>query len=105
MTTTGQRTPRRTATLGGHRMRITARSMPTVLIVEGFRFFFFVSNEGLEPPHIHVERGDGLAKFWLQPVELAVVLRLKQHEVRRARLLVETHQTLFLEKWNEYFGT
>src|SRR5262249_55675133 len=40
--------------------------MPTVLIIQGFRFFFF-SNEGSEPPHIHVEKGDGYAKFWLNP--------------------------------------
>jgi Domain of unknown function (DUF4160) len=78
--------------------------MPTVLFVEGFRFFFF-SNEGLEPPHIHVEYGGGLAKFWLRPVELALVHRLKQQEVRRATLLVEQHEALFLEKWNEHFGT
>jgi hypothetical protein len=34
--------------------------MPTVLVVDGFRFFFF-SNEGFEPPHIHVEKGDSHA--------------------------------------------
>ena len=39
--------------------------MPTVLVIEGFRFFFF-SNEGFEPPHIHVEKGDGHAKWWLE---------------------------------------
>lgn len=43
--------------------------MPTVLIIEGFRFFFF-SNEGVEPPHIHVEKADAYAKFWLQPAQL-----------------------------------
>ena len=43
--------------------------MPTILVVEGFRFYFF-SNEGTEPAHVHVEKGDGTAKFWLQPVEL-----------------------------------
>jgi hypothetical protein len=37
--------------------------VPTVLRAEGFRFFFFFSNEGTELPHIHVERGDGHAKF------------------------------------------
>jgi len=36
--------------------------MPTVLRVSGFRFFFY-SLEGSEPPHIHVERGDSVAKF------------------------------------------
>jgi hypothetical protein len=38
--------------------------MPTLLRVEGFRFFFF-SNEGQEPPHVHVSKGDGVAKLWL----------------------------------------
>lgn len=31
--------------------------MPTVLRVDGYRFFFY-SNEGNEPPHIHVESGE-----------------------------------------------
>lgn len=38
--------------------------MPTLLRVESFRFFFF-SNEGQEPPHVHVSKGDGVAKVWL----------------------------------------
>ena len=37
---------------------------------DGFRFFFF-SNEGNEPAHIHVEKQEGYAKFWLAPVRLA----------------------------------
>lgn len=41
--------------------------MPTVLKIGGYRFFFY-SNEGNEPPHIHVEKSDSLAKFWLDPV-------------------------------------
>ncbi len=42
--------------------------MPTILVEEGFRFFFY-SNEGSprEPVHIHVEKGDAEAKFWLRP--------------------------------------
>ncbi len=35
--------------------------MPTVLRIDGFRFFFY-SDEGSEPPHIHAEKGDGVAK-------------------------------------------
>src|ERR1043165_864320 len=42
-----------------------AASMPTVLRVSGFRFFFY-SLEGSEPAHIHVEHGDNTAKFWLE---------------------------------------
>ena len=44
--------------------------MPTVEKFKGYRFFFF-SNEGHEPPHIHVESAEKYGKFWLEPVILA----------------------------------
>ena len=44
--------------------------MPTVLRIGPFRFFFY-SGDRDEPPHIHVERDDCEAKFWLDPVALA----------------------------------
>jgi hypothetical protein len=78
-------------------------AMPTVLVVEGFRFFFF-SNEGFEPPHIHVEKGDGHAKWWLRsPPELAYSEGLTPSQLRRVRELVTEHGTTFLESWHEYF--
>lgn len=77
--------------------------MPTILRTEGFRFFFF-SNEGAEPPHVHVECGDGHAKFWLGAVNLAYSTGLKAQEIRRARELVAQHADQFVERWNEYFG-
>jgi hypothetical protein len=42
----------------------------TVMRVSGFRFFFY-SREKSEPAHIHVEQGDRVAKFSLNPVNLA----------------------------------
>ena len=42
--------------------------MPTILREAGFRFYFY-SRENDEPPHIHVEHGDKLAKYWLDPVD------------------------------------
>jgi hypothetical protein len=77
--------------------------MPTVLRIHGFRFFFF-SGEGNEPPHIHVEYGDSVAKFWLNPVDLAMSAGFRSHELTRVRALVIEHRLMFLEKWNEYFG-
>jgi hypothetical protein len=56
--------------------RDTVPDVPTLLQVEGYRFFFF-SNEGTEPPHVHVERGDAYAKFWIEPVDLAEAVGLK----------------------------
>jgi len=48
--------------------------MPTVLRIGAARFFFY-SNEGAEPAHIHVEQAGALAKFWLDPVALAASSR------------------------------
>jgi hypothetical protein len=78
--------------------------MPTVLRIDGHRFFFF-SNEGDEPPHIHVESGDNHAKFWLRPVALASSLGYTARELRQLRELVEAHRDLFEAKWHEYFGS
>ncbi len=77
--------------------------MPTVLNLKGCRFFFF-SGEGSEPPHIHVEHGDKMAKYWLHPVELAESEGFRSHELTRIRALVIEHRPLFLENWHEHFG-
>lgn len=76
--------------------------MPTVLRINNFRFFFF-SLEGSEPPHIHVEQGDSVAKFWLKPVELASSYGFKSHELSKIRAMVVEHRALFWENWHEFF--
>jgi hypothetical protein len=77
--------------------------VPTLLIVDGFRFHFF-SREGGEPPHVHVRKGDAVAKFWLQPVRLDFSEGFNPSELRRIRELTFEHQAEFLERWNEYFA-
>lgn len=44
--------------------------MPTLLLIDGFRFFFY-SMENNEPIHVHVSKGDAVGKIWLEP-EIAV---------------------------------
>ena len=78
--------------------------MPTVLRVGAHRFFFF-SNEGYEPSHIHVETAENYAKFWLKPVVLARSVGYNARELRELRRLVETNRELFLRRWNEHFGS
>lgn len=75
--------------------------MPTVLREGRYRFYFF-SNEGQEPPHIHVKAGGDQAKFWLAPVELAVNHGFNVRELNRIRALVIEHEALFLEAWHEH---
>ncbi len=77
--------------------------MPTVARIGGYRFFFF-SNEGHEPPHVHVESGDQYAKFWLEPVSLANSIGYNASELTRLRKLVAEQREQFKEQWDEYFN-
>jgi hypothetical protein len=77
--------------------------MPTLRRIGSARFFFF-SNEGREPPHVHVEQAGATAKFWLDPVALASSKRFGGRELRKLEKLVRSHRFEFLEKWREYFS-
>jgi len=76
--------------------------MPTVKIIGAYRFFFY-SNEGEEPPHIHVKREICSAKFWLRPVSLVSSSGFKGAELRNLEKMVTQNHTLFLEAWDAYF--
>ena len=77
--------------------------MPTIVIIGGFRFFF-VALDRREPAHVHVEKDETYAKYWLKPVRLARSKGLRQHELTKLRKLVEKHEKLFLRRWNEFFS-
>lgn len=80
--------------------------MPTVLKVDGYRFFFF-SNEGnpREPVHIHVQKGGARAKIWLLPsVRMAYNKGFGAKELSFLQNVTEQHQKMLIEAWNEYFG-
>ncbi len=79
--------------------------MPTVLRIGPYRFFFF-SNEGVdvsrEPPHIHAKADQKQAKFWLDPISLAVNHGFKPHELNQIERIVKEHQAEMLEAWYEH---
>jgi hypothetical protein len=77
--------------------------MPTILRIKGYRFFFF-SNEGDEPIHIHIEKAENYAKFWLDPVSIAVDFGFNSKQLREINLLIEENLELIKEKWDEYFN-
>jgi len=56
--------------------------MPSILVVEGFRFFFY-SNENKEPPHIHIVKGDATAKFWLDHIKEAYSNDFSKKELKK----------------------
>ena len=60
--------------------------------------------EGSEPPHIHVEHGKNVAKFWLDPVAVAESRGFRSHELNPLGLLVIERWVAFMEAWNAHFG-
>ena len=75
--------------------------MPTVLQIGPYRFFFYAGDRD-EPPHVHVERDDSTAKFWIDPARLQRSMRFSSKELNRIRKLVEEHQERLLRSWDEY---
>ena len=78
--------------------------MPTVLRSGPYRIYFY-SHEPNEPAHVHVDRDDRTAKFWLAPVALAHAFGFRARELAQIDRLIRTNQQSLLESWNEYFGT
>ena len=76
--------------------------MPTVSRVGPYRFFFYASDRD-EPPHVHVERDDKVAKFWLRPVRLERSGGFSRREINRIQKLVEENAEALVRSWNEYF--
>ena len=77
--------------------------MPTVHKEGPYRFFFY-SDEGREPPHIHIERESKTAKFWLRTVYLARSSDFRPNELSRIEKLVSKNRSHLLEKWNKFFS-
>lgn len=77
--------------------------MPTALRSGSFRLFFD-SGDGVELPHVHVERDDCEAKFWLDPVRRERSGGFRPKDSNRIRELVVEHHAALMESWNEFFG-
>ncbi|MCK5071083.1 MAG: DUF4160 domain-containing protein [Desulfocapsa sp.] len=77
--------------------------MPTVLRIGPYRFYFY-SHEPNEPPHIHIDRDNLSAKFWLEPVQLARNLGFSARDLRTIERMIVDHQEALQEKWNGYFN-
>lgn len=80
--------------------------LPVVFRQKGYRFFFY-SNEGdpMEPLHIHVRKGEAVAKSWLVPqVCLAESYSMSSAELRELIEVIKDNKDLIERYWNEHFG-
>jgi hypothetical protein len=78
--------------------------LPTVLREGRYRLFFYASDRG-EPPHVHVEHEQKVAKFWLDPVRLARTGDFSRAEILEIERMVAKNRERIVKAWNEFFGS
>jgi len=82
--------------------------MPTILFFNGWRFFFY-SNEGNEPIHIHVQKAEMEAKYWIlvdsYEIKEAFSYNLSPSNKREIKKLIYLNLDYIIEKWNEIHGS
>ena len=76
-------------------------AVPVVLREKGFRFSFY-SEEGREPPHLHVKRGSGELKFWLGDLSVSWSNEFKPAEIREILKIARLRRTFLLGRWHEF---
>lgn len=75
--------------------------MPTLLLIDGYKFFFYANEH--EPKHIHIMKGGDFAKIELALLKI-VHNYMKAKDLKKALEVVTIHKDEFERKWDEYFG-
>lgn len=76
--------------------------MPTVARIGPYRFYFYAGDRD-EPRHVHVEREDKIAKFWLEPVRLQNSGGFSRLEINQIEKVIALRQRTLLEAWDAFF--
>ena len=67
--------------------------MRTILRVGPYGLYFYAGDRD-EPPHVHVEREDKIAKFWLDPVRPQGSGRFERADIDLIRRIIGKHQAM-----------
>ncbi|MGZ3808528.1 MAG: DUF4160 domain-containing protein [Bacteriovorax sp.] len=78
--------------------------MTTIFRFDGYRFFFY-SNEGNEPPHVHVSGNGGELKVWLSSLFIDYSYGFSQPEKKIILKIIRNNQKRFRNDWSEAFKT
>ena len=77
--------------------------MPTVLRVGPYRLFFYAGDRE-EPVHIHIQRDDNVAKFWLEPIRLQSSGGFRRQELNEIQRIIAENKQQLVDSWHDYFG-
>jgi hypothetical protein len=79
--------------------------MPTILIVSGWRFFFY-ANERNEPMHVHCQKAEAEAKYWLDADRFdaleAHCYNMSPADKRMVRRIIFDHFDYLVDQWNDF---
>ncbi len=79
--------------------------MPTILVIAGWRFYFY-ANENNEPVHIHVQKAEMEAKFWLDEdlfeIREAFSYKMNSSEKKEVRKIIFEHFDYIIEEWKQF---
>jgi Domain of unknown function (DUF4160) len=78
------------------------RTLPTVLRIGPYRIYFYAGDRG-EPPHVHVDRDENMAKIWLDPVRLQMSRGFRSQELNKIAKIVEDRREQLRRAWSDYF--
>lgn len=81
---------------------IKQTDMPTIFILFGFKFMFYANDH--EPIHVHVRKGDALAKFDILPVKVVKNQGFKVSEIKMIESIIEENQEIIAQHWNRFFN-
>jgi hypothetical protein len=74
--------------------------MPTALRIGPYRFYFYSYDCG-EPRHMHIDRENKSAKFWLDPVaSLAENHGYSRRELRDIEQMVQENMEILRNEWD-----
>ena len=77
---------------------------PTLLRTGPYRIYMY-SYDCLEPRHVHIDRENKSAKFWLEPaIILAANYGYNRAELRQIERLLQENISLLQERWDEFCG-
>jgi hypothetical protein len=79
--------------------------MPTILLILGWRFFFY-ANERNERIHVHCQKGDAEAKYWLDvegfEASEAHAYNMSPTDKRAVRRIIFEHFDYIVGQWQVF---
>jgi hypothetical protein len=75
---------------------------PTIINQQGMRIAIFFNDH--PPAHVHAFKGDGMARIYLDPVELYKNEGLSRKDLKIALEIVAENQSMLLDYWRQIHG-